>query len=97
MRGGDFSQLLTQRTPVVIKDPLNNQPFPNNVIPSNRISSVSQAVNQSYLPAPNRGGADALASNFGFTFRFRRTTTCARISPSASITSSPARTASWAA
>ena len=34
MRGGDFSQLLTQSTPVVIKDPLNGQPFPNNMIPS---------------------------------------------------------------
>ena len=60
MRGGDFSQLLAQRTPVVVKDPLNGQPFPNNVIPANRISPVSQAVNQGYLPAPNRGGADAL-------------------------------------
>ena len=70
MRGGDFSQLLAQRTPVVIKDPLSGEPFPNNVIPVSRISAVSQAVNQGYLPAPNRGGADALASNFGFTFPF---------------------------
>src|SRR5215467_3893002 len=69
MRGGDFSQLLAQRTPVVIKDPLSGEPFPNNVIPASRISAVSQAVNQGYLPAPNRG-ADALASNFGFTFPF---------------------------
>ena len=70
MRGGDFSQLLTQKNPIVIKDPLNGQPFANNLIPSNRISSVSQAVNQGYLPAPNRGGSDALASNYGFTFPF---------------------------
>jgi hypothetical protein len=70
MRGGDFSQLLAQRTPVVVRDPLNGQPFPGNVIPAARISAVSQAVNQSYLPSPNRGGADALASNYGFTFPF---------------------------
>jgi len=70
MRGGDFSQLLAQRTPIVIKDPLTGQPLSNNVIPASSISAVSQAVNQHYLPAPNRGGADALASNFGFTFPF---------------------------
>ncbi|HZT30224.1 MAG TPA: TonB-dependent receptor [Bryobacteraceae bacterium] len=67
MRGGDFSQLLALGTPVVVKDPLNGQPFPNNVIPASRISSVSQSVNQNYLPAPNRPG---LASNYGFTFPF---------------------------
>jgi hypothetical protein len=70
MRGGDFSQLLSQRIPVIVKDPLTGQPFPNNVIPSARVSSVSQAVNQTYVPAPNRGDADALASNYGFTFAF---------------------------
>ena len=70
MRDGDFSQLQASGQPIVIKDPLTRQPFPNNVIPANRISSVSQAINQNYLPAPNRGGADALASNFGFTFPF---------------------------
>jgi hypothetical protein len=29
-------------------------------------------VNQGYLPAPSRGGADALASNFGFTLPFQQ-------------------------
>ena len=70
MRSGDFSQLLQQSPATVIKDPLNGQPFANNVIPTARISAVSQAVNQNYLPAPNRGGSDALASNFQFTFPF---------------------------
>src|SRR5581483_7026822 len=70
MRGGDFSQLLRGSSPTVIKDPTTGQPFPNNVIPANRINSVSQLVNQNYLPAPNRGGADALANNYGFTFPF---------------------------
>jgi len=45
---------------------------PNNVIPASRISAVSQAVNQGYLPAPSRGGADALASNFGFRLPFQQ-------------------------
>ncbi len=70
MRQGDFSQLLALPTPVIVKDPLTGDPFPGNVIPSNRISSVSARVNESYLPAPNRLGPDALASNFAFTFPF---------------------------
>jgi hypothetical protein len=70
MRGGDFSQLLAQRTPTVIRDPLNNAPFAGNVIPANRLSGVAKAVNDKYLPSPNRLGADALGSNYGFTFAF---------------------------
>jgi outer membrane receptor protein involved in Fe transport len=70
MRGGDFSQLLALGNPVTVKDPLNGLPFPNNTIPANRISSVSQAVNQSYLPAPNLGGPNQLSNNYGFTFPF---------------------------
>ena len=27
-------------------------------------------MNDKYLPAPNRGGADSLSNNFGFTFPF---------------------------
>src|SRR5260370_41763402 len=70
MRNGDFSQWLAQKTPIAIKDPVNGQPFANNIIPASRISSVAQAVNQTYLPAPNRGGPDSLGSNYGFTFPF---------------------------
>ena len=66
MRAGDFSQLNN----ITIKDPLTGQPFPNNAIPAARISPVSQAINQNYLPAPNRGGPDAQSNNFGFTFPF---------------------------
>ena len=69
MRTGDFSQLLNGAKPVIIKDPLTGIPFPNNVIPSNRISDLSLKVNDKYLPAPNRGG-DSLSNNFGFTFPF---------------------------
>src|SRR5262249_3854734 len=55
---------------VAIKDPLTGNPFPGNLIPSNRINAVSQAVNQGYLPAPNRGGPDALGNNYGFVFPY---------------------------
>ena len=70
MRGGDFSQLLSGSKPIVINDPATGAPFPNNVIPASRISAVSQLVNQNYLPAPNLGGSNALANNYGFTFPF---------------------------
>jgi outer membrane receptor protein involved in Fe transport len=70
MREGDFSQLLSLPSPVVIRDPLTNQPFPGNVIPTGRLNDVSKSVNEHYLPAPNRGGADALSNNYGFTFPF---------------------------
>ncbi|MFB3825430.1 MAG: carboxypeptidase regulatory-like domain-containing protein [Bryobacteraceae bacterium] len=67
MRSGDFSQLLPR---IVITDPLSGQPFPRNVIPQNRISAVSQAVNQNYLPAPNRGVEGAQSNNYAFTFPY---------------------------
>lgn len=70
MRSGDFSQLLAQRTPIVVRDPLNGAPFAGNIIPTSRLSPVSLKVNEKYLPAPNRGGADDLSNNYGFTFPF---------------------------
>lgn len=70
MRGGDFSQLLGLDSPVVVKDPLTGQPFPNNVIPTSRLNSTSLKAMNSYLPAPNLGGASALANNYGFVWPF---------------------------
>lgn len=67
MRSGDFSQLLPR---TVVKDPLTGTPYPGNIIPSSRLNALSLKVNDKYLPAPNRGGADALANNYGFTFPF---------------------------
>src|SRR6266545_2344187 len=41
-RAGDFSRTTNSSgTPVIIYDPLTRQPFPGNVIPSNRINAVS--------------------------------------------------------
>jgi hypothetical protein len=68
MRRGDFSRLLPG---TVIRDPLNsNMPFPSNQIPMNRLNSVSAKVFQSYLPAPNLGGPNDLARNYGFIFPY---------------------------
>ncbi|HUS04827.1 MAG TPA: carboxypeptidase regulatory-like domain-containing protein [Bryobacteraceae bacterium] len=70
MRSGDFSQLLTLASPVTVKDPLTGVPFPGNMIPANRISSVAQKVNETYLPGPNRGAPGSLSNNYGFVFPF---------------------------
>ncbi|MBI3679492.1 MAG: TonB-dependent receptor [Acidobacteria bacterium] len=67
MRQGDFSQLLPR---TVVRDPLTGSPFPGNMIPRERLSPLSLKVNERYLPASNRGGPDALASNYAFTFPF---------------------------
>lgn len=50
MKSGDFSQLLPN---VVIKDPTTGLPFPGNIIPSDRISSVSQAMQNFGTVPPN--------------------------------------------
>lgn len=63
MRNGDFSKLVTaQGQPVTIYDPIPTgndaqgnpirQPFPGNVIPSNRISPVARNL-LAYMPQPN--------------------------------------------
>ncbi len=79
MRSGDFSQLLTTASPVTIRDPLTGAPFLGNIIPAGRINPLAQKVNSKYLPAPNRGGADSLATTSISFFRFPRITRCGRI------------------
>jgi hypothetical protein len=64
MRRGDFSQLLSQSRPVVVRDPLNGEPFPGNIIPTARLSPVSTKLQDNYIPTPNTGPAGALASNY---------------------------------
>jgi carboxypeptidase family protein/TonB-dependent receptor-like protein len=46
-RSGDFSGGAT------IRDPLTGLPFPNNAIPANRISPISQRILDRYIPLPN--------------------------------------------
>ncbi len=57
MRHGDFSQLLGANpffsSPQIIRDPLTGQPFPNNVIPADRLSHNGVALMNLYpLPTP---------------------------------------------
>ncbi|HSK11159.1 MAG TPA: hypothetical protein VK911_16370 [Vicinamibacterales bacterium] len=57
MRRGDFSQLLGPNPffskPTIIRDPLTGLPFPNNVIPANRLSPNGIALMNLYpLPTP---------------------------------------------
>ncbi|HYZ84455.1 MAG TPA: carboxypeptidase regulatory-like domain-containing protein, partial [Bryobacteraceae bacterium] len=57
MRRGDFSELLNApnvfyNTPRVITDPQTGNPFPNNVIPTNRLSANGLALLRAF-PEPN--------------------------------------------
>jgi hypothetical protein len=49
---GNFSTLLSAKTPITIKNPLTGVPFPGNIIPSNLISPVGQSLLSQY-PAPS--------------------------------------------
>ena len=50
-RQGNFSAY-----PGVIRDPFNNQPFPDNIIPVNRLNPVSVDLINTYTPLPNTSG-----------------------------------------
>ncbi len=59
MRQGDFSELLSPSNPffgksMTVKDPLSGAPFPNNVIPANRLSPNGIGLLKAY-PAPTLG------------------------------------------
>lgn len=58
-RKGDFSSLST-----TIVDPLTGIPFSGNIIPPDRISSVSQKVQDRFYPEPNFGAPDSYRSNW---------------------------------
>jgi hypothetical protein len=58
-RSGDFSSLGQ-----TVRDPTTGQPFPGNVIPANRIGSVSQAVQNYIFPLPNTGAPGTLNNNW---------------------------------
>jgi hypothetical protein len=63
-RQGDFSDLRTGAGALIpIYDPLTRQPFPGNVIPSDRLDPV--ALNAiAYYPLPNRAGTATNANNY---------------------------------
>jgi hypothetical protein len=68
-RTGDFSDLRTSTgTPVILYDPatgtgVNRLPFPNNVIPQDRLDPVALAALR-YFPLPNTQGAITNANNY---------------------------------
>ncbi len=69
MRTLDFSQFLSALTApngkiVVIRDPKNGVPFPNNVMPANRFSAVSSHYVSNYYPVPNAGTANTFTQNY---------------------------------
>jgi hypothetical protein len=52
-RSGNFSQTVdVNNKPIVMKDPITGQPFPGNIVPSNRIDPNGQAILY-LLPLPN--------------------------------------------
>jgi Carboxypeptidase regulatory-like domain/TonB dependent receptor len=59
LRNGDLSAYSTP-----IKDPTTGLPFPNNQIPSNRITQLSKNVLQYLFPLPNRGSPNTIANNY---------------------------------
>ena len=63
MRSGNFSEFLSSSPAVMITDPLTGNPFPGNIIPASRISGTPQALQQDFIPLPNRPG---LTNNFGW-------------------------------
>ena len=69
MRTFDFTQFLTAQSapngkPVIIRDPRSGTPFPNNLIPSNRVALVSSHYLTNYYPVPNAGTANTFTQNY---------------------------------
>lgn len=71
-RTGDFSSLLTQATPIVIRNPYTGLPFPNNIItPSLLLTAQSQAAQMwqtMFYPEPNFGPPSGFNANFRATY-----------------------------
>lgn len=62
-RNGDFSGIST-----VVKDPLTGLAFPGNMIPSSRISPVSQKLQNFFFPLPNYGPPGLQVGNYRGSF-----------------------------
>jgi hypothetical protein len=54
-RTGDFSSLLSRTPPIIIRDPLNGEPFANNMIPQSRQSPAALALLK-FSPLPDPDG-----------------------------------------
>jgi hypothetical protein len=68
-RSGDFSQTLDQAGKLrVIKDPVTGQPFPNNIIPSDRINKDAQLM-LNLMPLPNQLDRSLTEGNYNFEWQ----------------------------
>ncbi len=56
MHHGDFSELLTLPSPVVIHDPGTGAAYPGNIIPQDQVLAVMPGYLDTYTPLPNRPG-----------------------------------------
>ena len=65
MRSGDFSELLPA---TVVRDPITNQPFPNNVIPPSMFNSASVKWQEMFFPPSNFGAPNLTVANFRGTY-----------------------------
>jgi hypothetical protein len=70
-RNGDFSSLLQPQysptgAPLQLTNPFTGAPFSGNIIPTNLISPVSNALQTNYFPAPNQGDPNSYADNYLF-------------------------------
>jgi hypothetical protein len=70
-RAGDFSATSDAGGPVTIVDPLTNQPFPDDTIPSARLSPQALAL-LAFYPAANVAGSDATNYQTAVTDRSTR-------------------------
>jgi hypothetical protein len=71
MRVFDLSQFLTAPTApngkvAIVRDPRSGTPFPNNLIPSNRVALVSSHYLTNYYPASNTGTANTFTQNYSW-------------------------------
>ena len=72
MRRGDFSSMRDSAgNPITIRDPLNGQPFPGNVLSSSRLDPVSLRVQDRFYLRPNFGSADLATLNYRGVYRQR--------------------------
>ena len=64
MRTGDFSSLLntdfSNPRPVTIYDWTTGQPFPGNIIPQNRINTLTTKFVNQFIPLPSRAGTGGI-------------------------------------
>ena len=68
-RTGDYSQTVdVNNRPILIRDPLSNANFPNNVIPASRIDRNGQAM-LNLFPLPNQLNRAVTGGNFNYQFQ----------------------------